>query len=338
MDPTQFQTFTLGLAQQDAERRDQLTMRELVKDLIKQTATCDGTTTGGVRTWMREVTLALNQVGPAFIIHVASRSCAGPLRYELERFIENVMITTHVDRHAIHWADLRTHIAGQFLEIDEQASLRDDLERIRQSAYEPTSQYARRFREACDVAYVPALRNPDQERVLLRTFARGLTSDTLARKLIEQSNPTSIEEAITAVTRYCERSEAYSRLGREEQPMEISVASPLPSTEDRPLIKMIDSLSSTVERLATKIAKLEVGDRGQRKGNGRKENHNRDGRDGRDNRDGRDGRDGRDRRDGRDGRDGRQGTFHCYNCLKAGHYARDCRSPTKNNPGNERSS
>ena len=52
MDPTQFQTFTLGLAQQDAERRDQLTMRELVKDLIKQTGTCDGTTTGGVRTWM----------------------------------------------------------------------------------------------------------------------------------------------------------------------------------------------------------------------------------------------------------------------------------------------
>ena len=167
---------------------------------------------------MREVTLALNQVGPAFIIHVASRSCAGPLRYELERFIENVMLTTHVERAAINWADLRTHIAGQFLEIDEQASLRDDLERIRQSAYEPTSQYARRFREACDVTYVPALRNPDQERVLLRTFARGLTSDTLAGKLIEQANPTSIEDAITAVTRYYERSEAYSRLGRALNP------------------------------------------------------------------------------------------------------------------------
>ena len=195
-----------------------LTMRELVKDLIKQTATCDGTTTSGVRTCMQEVTLALNQVGPAFIIHVASRSCAGPLRYELQRFIENVMITTHVERAAINWADLRTHIAGQFLEIDEQASLRDDLERIRHSAYEPTSQYARRFREACDVAYVPALRNPDQERILLRTFARGLTSDTLARKLIEQANPMSIEDAITAVMRYCERSEAYSRLGRALNP------------------------------------------------------------------------------------------------------------------------
>ena len=67
MDPSQFQTFTLGLAQQEAERREQLAMRELVKDLIKQTGTCDGTTTSGVCTWMREVTLALNQVGPELV-------------------------------------------------------------------------------------------------------------------------------------------------------------------------------------------------------------------------------------------------------------------------------
>ena len=32
MDPAQFQTFTLGLTQQEAERREQLMMRELVKE------------------------------------------------------------------------------------------------------------------------------------------------------------------------------------------------------------------------------------------------------------------------------------------------------------------
>ena len=40
--------------------------------------------------------------------------------------------------------------------------------------------------------------------------------------------------------------------------MEISVASPSRPTEDSPLIKPVDSLSSTVDRLVTKIAKQEA--------------------------------------------------------------------------------
>ena len=91
-------------------------------------------------TCIREVTWVLNNVGPVFVIHVASRSCAGPLQYELERSIEHVMLTTHVGltSASINWADLWTRLAGQFLELDEQASLRDYLERIKQSAYKPT--------------------------------------------------------------------------------------------------------------------------------------------------------------------------------------------------------
>ena len=36
MDPSQFHTFTLVLAQQEAERREQLTMRELVKEYYSE--------------------------------------------------------------------------------------------------------------------------------------------------------------------------------------------------------------------------------------------------------------------------------------------------------------
>ena len=108
----------------------------------------------------------------------------------------------------------------QFLNLDESAALRDDVEKMSQSAYEPTAQYARRFRDVPDVAFPVAQCNVDQERLPVRCFARGLASDELARKLVEQSNPVTIEEAIAAVTSFCERSDAYKRLGRTEIPME----------------------------------------------------------------------------------------------------------------------
>ena len=41
----------------------------------------------------------------------------------------------------------------QFLNVDEFAALKDDLDRVTQSAFEPTQQYVRRFREVADVAY-----------------------------------------------------------------------------------------------------------------------------------------------------------------------------------------
>ena len=63
MDTAQFQNYTIGLAQQETERRAIQTTREQIRDLIRQTQTCDGFSTSVVRNWIREVTLAFNQVG-----------------------------------------------------------------------------------------------------------------------------------------------------------------------------------------------------------------------------------------------------------------------------------
>ena len=299
MDADQFRNLTLGLTQQEGERRDQTSMRELVRDLVHKTQTCDGSSTGAVRTWMREVTLAFNQVGAVLIIQVASRTVAGPLRYELERYIETAVTTNGVTRAAIPWPDLRAHIAAQFLNIDETSCLRDDLERIKQSAYEPTSQYARRFRDACDIAFPPALRNEDQQRVIIKSFAKGLSSDAIARKLIEHTNPTTVDEAIMAVTRYCERADAYDRLGRQEQPMEIGVATQQPSEDNQ---SVVTTLTATVHRLAMKIDKLEKRQHTERP---RQE-------------------DGTSTQYAQRNRDASRRLI-CYNCGKNGHFARDCR-------------
>ena len=84
-----------------------------------------------------------------------------------------------------------------------------------------------------------AHRNADQERLLIKAFARGLKSNELARKLIEQS-PATIEAAFVDVTRFCERQDAYTRLGRDEQPMEVGMMGKAASDSTPPLIK-IDS-------------------------------------------------------------------------------------------------
>ena len=73
MDPAQFQNYTIGLAQQETERRAIQTTREQIRDLVRQTLACDGSYTSAVRNWIREVTLAFNQVGAHSIIEIVSK-------------------------------------------------------------------------------------------------------------------------------------------------------------------------------------------------------------------------------------------------------------------------
>ena len=104
------------------------------------------------------------------------------------------------------------HVQTQFLNADEAAALRDEVERLRQSPYEPDAQYSRRFREIADAAY-PDQRNADQERILVRAYARGISSSLLARRLVEEANPNNLEAAIQAVATYGERRDAYGQTG-----------------------------------------------------------------------------------------------------------------------------
>ena len=60
----------------------------------------------------------------------------GPFRFE--RFIESQIAPNNIVRTAVTWADLRDHLATQFLNFDESAALKDDLDRVTQSAFEPT--------------------------------------------------------------------------------------------------------------------------------------------------------------------------------------------------------
>ena len=259
MDPDQLSQFLNLQTNQETVRRDIQSHRDKIRDLIRQTSTCDGSNTPNVRLWIKEIGLAYDEVGQTHIIQIIAHTITGNLRFEVARFLSESATTHGVRRDAVPWDALRIHVTTQFLNTDETQSLRDELYHIRQSPYDSIPQYSRKFRELADSAYPTRPRNGDQALTLVRAFARGLTSNDMTRKLIENIvPPITLEAAIALVAQYNERHDAYDRLRRQEVPMEIGS---LDLKGKSPAPPDIDTLTKIVERLSTKLAKLEVSTR-----------------------------------------------------------------------------
>ena len=261
MDPAQFKEYTDGMAVLETTRTLRRHHEQCKQALIRQTTPCDGTSPAGVRAWFKDIELAGAEVGAENQIEVAARTAAGSLRWELERYIAGVLATNDQinARFNVPWADVKAHLRTSFLNVDESSALRDEVEKTRQSAYEPEASFSRRFREVADAAYPGEGRNEDQNRILIRAFARGLRSDELARKLVEEGNPTTLEEAFSTLAGYSARKDAYARLSRHEEPMEVAPVNP---ASPRPVVARDDQTTATLlqsqERLQTKVAKLEA--------------------------------------------------------------------------------
>ena len=80
------------------------------KKSIDQTTTCDGSTTTAERTWVKEINLVHQRVGDNGMIAIATGTVTGPLRFQIEREIQRVIVANEKARAAVPRADLRTHV------------------------------------------------------------------------------------------------------------------------------------------------------------------------------------------------------------------------------------
>ena len=96
MDPDQLSQFLNFQTNQETSRRDLQSHRDRIRDLIRQTSTCDGSKTPNVRLWIEEIGLAYDDVGQAHIIQIVTNTITGNLRFEVAHFfirIGNQLLT-----------------------------------------------------------------------------------------------------------------------------------------------------------------------------------------------------------------------------------------------------
>ena len=237
---------------------------QCIQSLIRQMTLCDRTSTTGVRAWFKDIEMAGGEVSPENQIEIATRTAAGSLRWELELYITAVLATNDnvENRFNVSWRVVKAHLRTAFLHVNESSAPRDEVKKTRQSAYEPKASFSGCFREVADAAYPVDAKNEDQNRILIRAFARWLRSDELARKMVEEGNPTTLEVTFTTLPGYSARKDAYVCLSRREEPMDVALVNPAPSrpvvVQDNTTVLLLKKLLQSQERLRTKVAKWEA--------------------------------------------------------------------------------
>ncbi len=246
-------------AEQHAERQRmdrEKTGKTAADSQAKRVPSCRGDTTKSVREWCREVTLTIPY--SAATVYIAARTATGPLKWEVERFLEAAP-----DRNAVTWEELSAHVRAQFLSTHEDDHLRDEVSRTKQTAYETTAAYGRRFREAADLGYPVAGRNADQQRILKEAYLRGLRDRLLVERLIREGHPATFAAAITLTQAYEADEYLVTRalegvdLGpRREEPMEVDLTERQSVAVERDESPQLAKLTRQVSGMSSQINKL----------------------------------------------------------------------------------
>ena len=219
------------IAEATADRRDaemkEVHERQAADQQARRIASCDGADSQAVRQWLQQVDLSIPYSRRT--VYIAAQSATGQLQVELEHFL-----SSQLDRTRTPWDTVKQYIQQSFLSPHEDDRLRNQLDNIKQGAFETSVAYARRFRDLVALAYpqrhnvtvqgnVP---NDILERLLLRAYTGGILDENMMERVYREGKPDTYEDAVKNVTAY--EADAYRvqvvkdrSKTRVEEPMEI---------------------------------------------------------------------------------------------------------------------
>lgn len=231
--------------------------RDLALHLATRITPCDGSNPQTVRQWIRQIGLTVNY--SYLTVFIASQSSGGELQRELEHYLD-----LQPDRKAVTWTQLKKHIQEAFLAPHEDDRMRNELDKVKQGAYENTASYGRRFREMARQAYpndsADGNQNDAEVRVLLKAYVRGLRERSVVERLFREGHPANYRAAIKLVAQ--NESDDYRMKAaiedgfweRQEEPMDvIHVASKALTQKDDPKLLELDR---KISGLTTQFTKL----------------------------------------------------------------------------------
>jgi len=274
MDPDQFSAFITSERNDRAAAREaghqqhqqrqvtavETACRHKAEAQAKRVPSCDGANTKSVREWLREIGFTIPYSD--LTVYIAARTAEGTLRREVERYLAD-----QPNRDAVTWDQLKLHIQHAFLSPHEADKLRDEVQAIKENAYEGTAAYSRRFRDTADLGYPPAHRNDDQHRIMKDAYLRGLQDHKLVERLVKEGRPANFMAAITLVEQYSSDDYALQRAmdgvgathpgARREEPMEIGVTTATTGTgETETLRRDVVQIQKQVTGMTKQITRL----------------------------------------------------------------------------------
>jgi len=317
-------------AKQAGQRDYDNNIKEELKAQVKRVRACDGTNPASVREFLGEIELSkpyLNEDQVA-IVKLCARLVQGGLKKSFESFMSG-----QANRDTVTWNAVKKHIRAAFLSADEGEHLKTALERVSQTAYEGNTAYTRRFREAMDDAYPEEERTAGDERVMLNTYMKGLRDAKIVERVVQETRPTTFQEARLGVERFTADTERFSRFGwapvqaaAVPEPMEVDSVGAIQKVGEDPPVNTegftvdrfvkalgIETLSKQLKGVQSELSKVKLmvaNQSGMPKGSNSPTSTPTNPSQPRPN-----------------PNTPRKETRTCYNCHKVGHLARACRAP-----------